>query len=152
MVGLGPISKHQRGMSLLEAMISLLILLVGVMGLAAAFQNQIYQASAAKNQSSAAVIAQSVATEMLSVNSDEWNADTLEGMYTYDFKGERLAVGTADPYYTVDVVWEEEANWFHVDIGVVWTGWSSEEAKTGRENDNTPFAYILNLSIARGPS
>jgi len=151
MVGFGQINEPQRGLSLLEAMISLLILLVGVLGLAAAFQNQIFQASAAKNQGSAAVIAQTVATEMMSTHSDDWDISTLEGMYTYDFEGVRLPVGGADPYYTVDISWSEEANWYHVDIGVVWSGWSEEESKTGRENENTEFAYILNVSIARGP-
>ena len=146
MAGSGQISPLQKGMTLLEALISLVILLSAVIGLAAAYQHRIFQSSAAKNQAIAAMVAQSVANEMMSTDPDDWSSAALTREYQYTFQGERVGIGDV-PYFTADVSWGAFANWYEVQIGVTWTGWTDEREKVGDANLSS-FAYSMNVSIA----
>ena len=147
MVGIGRIKRIERGLSLIEAMLSLLVMLAAVTGLAAAFQNRIFQTVSMKNQSTASMIAQSVAAEMMATDPALWDASELEGNFTYTFDGERIE-GEGTPYYWVDISWSQEANWYQVEIGVLWSGWRSEAEKDGLDTEDIDFAYILDVSMA----
>jgi len=148
MVGIGQTERARtRGLSLVEALISLLILLTAVVGMAAAFQNRVFQTVAAKNQATAAMIAQTVANELMANDPVNWNEASLESLYTYDFEG-NLTSSSADRYYWVDVDWQQVNNWYQVEIGVLWTGWQGEADKTGMDITDAEFAYVLDMSIA----
>ena len=142
--------NKQTGFSLVEALISLTILLAGIAGMAAAFQNTIFQTVASKNQSQAAVIASSVVAELSQTDPADWDSDEINNRFKYDFNGERIDPDDSDPpvtYYQVAVTATPTANWYQVVVGVTWTGWSKEQSRSGNINDNSNFAYVLEVSL-----
>ncbi len=56
-------TRIETGFSLIEVMISMLVLLVGVMGLAVAFQRNIYQTNSSKNDTQAMLLAYAIVDE-----------------------------------------------------------------------------------------
>jgi prepilin-type N-terminal cleavage/methylation domain-containing protein len=137
----------KRGFSLLESMVALTVLLVGIGGVAAAFQNHISKSVAARNQSQAAIIAANVYTELADTNPDDWNKAALEAFYIYSYEGHQVQ-DTADAYYLVSIDSTKESGWWNIAVGVTWKGWRAEEAKTGFANESTDFAYVLEGSIS----
>lgn len=138
---------NKRGVSLIESLIALLILLIGLTGTAAAFQQRTFQNLANKNQATAAMIAQTVADEMSLSDPDNWDSSALQDAFQFDFEGNRSDTSGNDPYYKVEVSWEPNANWYQVTIGVTWTGWSKEAEKVNTI-ENAEFAYVLDVSMA----
>jgi len=150
MVGTGRIEmKKSRGSSLVEAMLALVILLTGVVGMAAAFQNRVFQSVAAKNTATAAMIAQSVANEMMGTDPQNWNENNMEALYRYDYEGELIS-SDDNRYYWVDLEWRQVNNWYQVEIGVLWKGWTKEAEKVGAQVTDAEFAYVLDMSMAPG--
>ena len=135
------------GFSLLEALVALSILIVGIGGVAAAFQNHISKSVGARNQSQAAIIAGNVFSELSDSNPSDWEAADLEAFYIYDYEGKQVA-SSADAYYETDISSVKEGGWWNVTIGVTWKGWRVEEEKTGSSNQSTDFAYVLEGSIS----
>jgi prepilin-type N-terminal cleavage/methylation domain-containing protein len=137
----------KRGFSLLESMVALTILLVGIGGVAAAFQNHISKSVAARNQSQAAIIAANVYTELADTNPEDWDSSALEAFYIYDYEGHQVD-DIGDAYYQVTINSTKESGWWNIAVGVTWKGWRAEEAKTGYANESTDFAYVLEGSIS----
>ena len=138
--GVGPNKK--RGFSLIEVLVSLSILLIAVGGMAAAFQYNIFQTVSATNHAQAAIIAQSVFSE-LNTTVGNWNTNNIEDRFLYNFEGE-LVDDPDDAYYWVQITLEAPGpGWQAVTIGVNWLGWSAEDRKTGYKNDSANFAYVL---------
>lgn len=149
MTGFGSANvRPVRGVSLLEGLTSLLILMVGVAGMAMAYQNTIYQSVSARNNSLAAQIAQTVLAELSASNPDTWDTGAIDGFYAYDYEGNRVQPTAPEAYYRVVARVTEEIGFFNVEIGVVWTGWRAEEARGGFANTSSNFAYVLNAMLS----
>ncbi|MDJ0835109.1 MAG: hypothetical protein QNK37_01250 [Acidobacteriota bacterium] len=127
-------------------MLSLVILLTAVLGMAAAYQHRIFQSTAAKNQAIAAMIAQSIANEMMSTDPETWSKDALTKNFEYTYEGKRND-GSGVTYYTAEVEFSPNANWYEVQIGISWSGWKAERGKVG-DSDSLDFAYTLDMAIA----
>lgn len=140
--------RPQRGVSLIEGLTSLLILMVGVAGLAMAYQNTIYQSVSARNNTMAAQIAQSVLSEMAASDPAGWDPTAIKNTYAYTYEGNRVLPTATDAYYQVNVRVTENTGYSDVEIGVVWTGWRAEEEKGGFANLNSDFAYVLNAMLS----
>ena len=56
--------RTHEGFSLIEVMISMVVLLVGIMGLAVAFQRNVYQSNSSKNDSQAMLLAYAIVDEL----------------------------------------------------------------------------------------
>lgn len=150
MRGLGKINNgRERGLTLIEVMISLAILIIAVGGMAAAFQNSIYQNVSAKNQSQAAIIAQSVLAELSATDPSMWDFTTLQDSFHFDFEGKRVPANDADAYYSVEISKEAFPGWDQVTIGVNWAGWETEASKGGSFGGTSPtFGYVLEAVLS----
>lgn len=149
MIGFGtgrvPLAK---GVSLIEGLTSLLILMVGVAGMAIAYQNTIYQSVSARNNTQAAQIAQTVLAEMAATSPSEWDPTALKDRYTFTYEGKRVPASDPDAYYRVEVRVIDELGFSNVEIGVIWTGWRAEEERGGFANQSSEFAYVLNAMLS----
>ena len=148
MTGIGP--NKGRGFSLLETMVALGILLVGVAGMAVAFQHNISQTVASRNQAQAALIAQSVLAELISTNNADWDLSALPDNYHFDYKGERVDKDDEDVYYSATVSAVQEPGYHQVTIQVNWKGWEKEQQNVGflSVDDEPDFAYVLETAIS----
>jgi Tfp pilus assembly protein PilV len=147
MAGSGWNRQAKSGFSLIEALVALLIIIIGFTGLAAAFQNNISKSVSARNQAQAAIIAQSVLSEMSDTDPSDWNFSSMASGYLFNFNGEKVST-TSDAYYQVAVTAQDQNGWWNVNIGVTWTGWKAEQAKSGYDNKSDEYAYILEASVA----
>ncbi|CAM2068916.1 hypothetical protein SCOR_26345 [Sulfidibacter corallicola] len=140
-----------RGLSLIEAMVSLIILIVGIGGLAAAFQHNIFQAVTARNHAQAAMIVETVVNELTATSFGEWDLAALEDEFQFTYQGHRMGTPEAgsDPvYYTVTL--DETATglgWSQLSVGVTWSGWVTEAEKSGINSTNV-FAYEANVLLS----
>lgn len=141
-------STLHRGVSLIEGLTSLLILMVGVAGLAIAYQNTIYQSVSARNNTQAAQIAQTVLSEMAGSDPATWDPAALATRYAYDYEGQRVLPTDPNAYYRVEVRVTDDLGFSNVEIGVVWTGWRAEEERGGFANASSEFAYVLNAMLS----
>ncbi len=147
--GLSETGSTGRGFSLIEAMVALGVLLVGMTGIALAFQAQTAKTVAARNQGQAAIIAQSVLSELSDSDPDNWDNDVISEMYRYDYNGSRVDTDE-DTYYRVSLgnpVYEN--GWWEVTIGVTWSGWRDEQKKAGYgPSEEAESAYVLEAELA----
>lgn len=137
-----------RGISLIEAMVSLTILFVGIAGLIGAFQAQIFSTFIATNHTQATMIVETVANELASAPYGEWSLDELEGYYRFDAVGNRTDADE-EVYFSVDITEVEIGDgWTELAIGVTWIGWEidSERSKTRIPASN--FAYQANIVLS----
>ncbi len=146
MLGFGQ-NKMVRGFSLIEAMVSLSILIVGLAGLAVAFQSHVYQNVSARNQAQAASIAHTVFVELSSTNPSAWNMSQIKNTFIYSFEGQRVSEGSPEAFYHVEVEAEGGLGLEPIAIGVTWKGWEQEMEKSGFGNSSSEFAYVLNVSL-----
>ena len=137
-----------KGVSLIEGLVSLLILMVGVAGLALAYQNTVYQSVSARNNSQAAQIAQSVLAELAASDPDAWDTSAIDASYAYTYEGDRVLPTDTTAYYKVDVRVVDQLGYFDVEIGVVWSGWRDEDKRGGFANTSSDFAYVLNAMLS----
>lgn len=147
--GLSETGKQGRGFSLIEAMVALGILLVGMTGIAMAFQAQTARTVAARNQNQAAIIAQSVLSELSDTNPEEWDLEELAEMFRYDYNGNRVD-NDADTYYKVSLSEPiDQSGWWEITIGVTWSGWRAEQDKAGYgTTSEAESAYVLEAELA----
>jgi len=149
MIGFGTAeTRFARGVSLLEGLVSLLILMVGVAGLAMAYQNTVYQSVSARNNSQAAQIAQSVLAELAASNPETWDVSVIDGSYAYTYEGDRIDPTDPSAYYGVQVKVVDQLGYYDVEIGVIWTGWRDEGERGGFANQSSDFAYVLNAMLS----
>ncbi|CAM2005896.1 type IV pilus modification PilV family protein [Acanthopleuribacter pedis] len=137
-----------RGVSLIEAMISLTILFIGIVGLVGAFQAQIFSTFIATNHTQATMIVETVANELAASPYGEWDLDTLQTYYQFDAEGNRTDDDDS-VYYSVEISQVEVGDgWTQLAIGVTWVGWrlDSERAKTLNPASN--FAYEANIVLS----
>ena len=140
--------KHTRGFSLIEAMIALGVLLVGMAGIAVSFQAMISKSVASRNQAQAAVIAQSVLSELSDTDPAGWDTEKLAELYMFDYEGNRVTEAT-DAYYSVSLgTPTKDLGWWNVTIGVTWFGWRDEQSKLGVVGADAQFAYTLDAAVA----
>ncbi|MCB1042036.1 MAG: prepilin-type N-terminal cleavage/methylation domain-containing protein [Acidobacteria bacterium] len=147
---------RNQAFSLIEVMISLVILMVGIMGLAVAFQRTIFQATSSRNDTAAMMVAQAILDELDGHNFDDIAlvAPTMGDRFHADFEGNFVA-DPADPsvYYVPSVeVIAASPSLVQVEIRVNWTGWRAEFERGGYGKDVTDpnqFAFVLNASIAQ---
>lgn len=149
--------RDARGFSLVEVMVSLLILLIGVMGLAVAFQRNIYQTNASKNDSQAMMLAYAILDEMENHSFDTLEADLPfileEEQFCLDYAG--LPVAAADRFYIPEVAiinsnsttieFEIRINWGDADASTE----ELSEAGFGRESAASTFSYTLGGSLSQ---
>ena len=149
MTGSGKIKNNttSRGFSLIEAMVSLSLLIVGVAGMAAAFQYQVFQSVTARNQSQAAMIAQSVFSELVATDTTGWDLSEVQGNFTYDFSGKKTEEDS-DIHYRVTLDQNSEPGYEVVTIGVTWVGWQAQEKRTGYGKENESYAYELEAMLS----
>lgn len=146
---------RQRGVSLIEVMISLVILLVGILGLAIAFQRSIFQTTSSRNDTAAMLIAQAIVDELEGHQFDDIPLVVagLADEYHADFNGEYVPVGAADEYYVPSInVIDETQNTIRLEIRVNWTGWRDEFDRGGYGKDTAAageFAFTMNTAISR---
>lgn len=148
--GLNSAVAGRRGFSLVEVMVSMAILLAGVGGMAIAFQNHIYQTVSSKNQAQAAVVAESIMAELVSTDVALWSAGSLEDYFNFDYVGNLVDKDDEDVYYTTSIEVVDQPGYKQVTIGVNWTGWKNEQAKTGflEDGDDPDFAYVLEVALS----
>lgn len=145
--GLTKTMQGERGFSLLEAVVALLILIIGIAGVVASFRYHVSNSVAMRNQVQAALIANNVLTELANTNPKEWDVDLVASNYMYNFQGEPV-VSEAQAYYTVSIADPVEMpGYFNVSIGVNWTGWRVDTEKADLQVSSTN-AYVLDASLA----
>lgn len=145
--GLTKTQQNERAFSLLEAVVALLILIVGISGVVVAFRNHISNSVAVRNQVQASMIANSVLTELANTNPKEWDLELVASNYMFNFQGNRVD-SEEQAYYLVDISDPTEmAGYFNVTIGVTWTGWGAEVDKANLRMSDS-YAYVLDASLA----
>lgn len=136
------------GFSLVEVMISLLVLLVGVMGLAVAFQRNIYQTNASKNDSQAMLLAYAIVDELEAqdFNTIQTNLTSILANYTPGFQGEE-----GGGFFVPEVnIIEATPNLIRLEVLVNWTGSNTEVAEGGYGKDTAASAaYSLNTVLSK---
>ncbi len=146
---------RNRGFSLIEVMISMAILLVGLVGLAVAFQRSIAQTTSSRSDTSAMLIAQSILDELdgHSFQDIPTIVDTIGDEYQADFHGRFMSdPSSTDLYFTPTVVvTEANQNLIRLEIRVNWVGWRDEfdRGGYGKDTDATANAFVLNATISR---
>lgn len=141
--GLTKTGKAQA-FSMVEVMTGLLMLAVGVGGMAIAFQHQVYQSVNSRNVSQAAMIAQSVFNEMSASDPETWDINALEEKFAFNFNGE--PVERDEAYYTVEIDYIQQASYYEITIGVEWLNWRDEIRDSGGGKvEERAFGYELNM-------
>ena len=138
----------RRGVSLIEGMAALAILLVGLGGMAIAYQKHIYQTVSARNMTMAAMVAQSVLAELDATEPANWDLAALEAQYAYTFDGDRVPADDTAAYYLPRISQTVREGWRQVSIAVVWEGWKTEGGKSGFFNASDNFAYVLEVNLS----
>ncbi|MCB1050768.1 MAG: hypothetical protein H6510_10835 [Acidobacteria bacterium] len=143
----------KKAFSIVEVMISLLILLIGLMGLALAFQKSIYQTNSSKNDSQAMMIAAAIVDALEAMPFDDIpNAITSSAIaneHLYDYQGNKVGVGSP-AYYTPAVsILNSTDNFILVQVTVNWTGWSTEVQEGGFGLTAPSNAFTLVTAISQ---
>ena len=146
----------KKAFSLVEVMISLLILLVGIMGLALAFQKSIYQTNSSKNDSQAMMIAAAIVDALEAMPFDDIKPaiadDRIVDDNLYDYQGSKISPGNP-VYYTPSInILKSTDNFILVEVTVNWTGWSGEvqEGGFGLESPTNAFTLVTAISQQYG--
>ncbi len=138
----------QRGISLVEAMVSLTILFVGIVGLIAAFQAQIFSTFIATNHTQATMIVETVANELATAPYGEWDFATLETYYRFDGEGKRTD-DSSQVYYEIEINEVSIGDgWTELAIGVTWVGWERDNERAKTLIPASSFAYQANIVLS----
>jgi type II secretory pathway pseudopilin PulG len=162
---------NRKAFSLIEVLVSLVILMIGIMGLATTFQRNIYQTNSAKNDSQALMIASGLLDELES-STFRTEADLTAEIpniieeFLFNYYGQAVASG--DEYYapaitiidtesytheTTDIdgnpITEEILTAVVVEITVNWKGWNAELKSGGYGMDTATNAFTMTARIGR---
>lgn len=141
----------KRGVTLLEAMITMVILLVGIMGFSAAFTHALRQSVAARNDSNALYMATSFVEELRARPYEDWagqNLTALAGQFTTNFNGEMT---TTDAFYTLQAetakIGSDVFSYQDVKITVTWLNAEEEQDEVGFGNGVAKEAFVFEVRI-----
>jgi len=144
--------KHNRGVTLIEAMITMMILMVGIMGFTAAFTHSLQQATASRNDSQALYMATSFMEELRARPYEDWadgSLDALAAQFTSNFNGE---VSNADGFYTLEAdtvkIGSDVFSYQDVSIKVTWLNAREEQDEAGFQNGSAKEAFVFEVRIA----
>ncbi len=158
------IQNNVRGISLIENLVALAILLIGVMGFTVSFTRSLMHSTAARNDSQALYVATSFLEELKSLPFDDWmeqsQIDALEQEFLTNFYGKRDKI---DGYYTVnaesetevtDVTGDEaEVTARLVTITVSWVGDLDEQGRLGfggnKLVDGSNHAFVVEGIVSK---
>jgi len=142
--------------SLLEAMIALLILMVGVMGLATAFQRSIAQTNASKNDTVAMAIASGIVDNLESRPFESWDTNAslaaISELFYSDFQGNYLIGAPADAYFKpLIVIMQDYETHRDIRITIDWSdmGGLEEMRKAGFISSTVVHTFVLESTIAQ---
>jgi len=161
----------RKAFSLIEVLVSLVILMIGIMGLATAFQRNIYQTNSAKNDSQALMIASALLDELES-STFRTEADLAGSIpdiideFLFNYYGQQVSSG--DEFYNPEITIVDTESYTHettdgdgnpiteeiltavvVEITVNWTGWNEELESGGYGMEAATNAFTLNARIGR---
>lgn len=115
----------KKGLSLVEALVALVILLIGVMGFASTFSRSVYQSNAARNNSHAMFLASSFIEELRAQPYSDWSGKDIQALadqYSADFLGE----ANNDTFFKVEAtnirVGDDLEGYSKVTVTVNWLG------------------------------
>lgn len=140
-------TRIETGFSLIEVMISMLVLLVGVMGLAVAFQRNIYQTNSSKNDTQAMLLAYAIVDELEAqdFNSITASLPSILANYSPGFRGE-VAGGFFVPAVTII---DQTPNFMSLEVSVTWTGSDVEMAEGGYGRNSLSAGYTINTFLSK---
>ena len=147
--------RNARGLSLIEALVALAILLVGMMGFTVAFTHTMMKSKSVRSDSQALFLATSLVEELKARNFDDWDSaadlNALAANFNVNYYGE---LDPANPYYQVeaDSVSLLNDNARRVVITVTWSGWSQEQEQAGLSDrlvDGQARAFVYEAIISR---
>ena len=145
----------QRGVTLIEGLITLVILLVGIMGFLGSFTYTLRQATASKNDSQALFMATSFIDELKSQSYETWTSAGVSALvqeFNADFDGARVDEGS---YYelnaTIDRVQDGTAVYHYVTVTVGWATAADEQREGGflvEEKANGNDVFVMEAIVA----
>ena len=148
-------TTKQRGVTLIEVLVTMAILLIGIMGFTVAFTNSLMHATAARNDSQALFIALSFVEELKARPFDDWadqgNLDSIEDQFITDFYGNRTST---DGFYEIDAIVDTlEDTVRRVTVTVTWAGALDEQERLGfgsgkTVSDGSTQAFVLESVIS----
>lgn len=142
----------QRGVTIIEAMMTMVILLVGIMGFTAAFTHSLQQSAASRNDSQALYMATSFVDELRARPYEDWAGKDLSNIalqFTSNFNG---AVSNLDGYYTLSAdtvkVGSDIYSYQDVRITVTWLDAENEQDSKGFGDGGAKDAFVFEVRIA----
>ncbi|PIE02809.1 MAG: hypothetical protein CSA81_05685 [Acidobacteria bacterium] len=148
--------KKEKAFSLLEVMISLVILMIGVMGLAVAFQRSLAQTNSSKNDSVAMTLASGIVDDLEMRPFGDWdqNSDLVDvaKLYHADFLGNYVAHDSTDVFFKPTIVIVNDFSTYRdIKITVNWLGAEGlqEMVDAGFLSSTSSDAFVLETTIAQ---
>ena len=146
-------TRNQKGFSFLETMIAMVILMVGMMGLAIAFQRSISQTNASKNDAVAMTLASGIVDNLESRPFDDWdnNADlaVIAQDFYADFQGNYLTGAPDDAYFKPKAeIIQDYSTHRDVRITVDWGG-LEEMKKAGFINSAATNTFVMDVTLSQ---
>ena len=141
----------KKGVSLLETLVALIILLVGIMGFASAFSQSIFQSNAARNNSHAMFIASSFVEELRARPYDEWSGLGIQDLAD-EFAADFLGGDESDLFFHVSAtsirVGDDLEGYTRVTVTVDWLdGEGSDELRDAGFGDDLVNAFVMEATI-----
>ena len=141
----------KKGISLVETLVALVILLVGIMGFVSAFSQNIYQSNAARNNSQAMFIATSFVEELRARPYDEWSGDDIQSLAA-GFNTDVLGGQDSDIFFEVSAssitVGDALEGYTQLTVTVSWLdGEGADELREAGFGRDLVNAFVLEATI-----
>jgi len=143
---------RKQAYSLVEILISLVLLLIGVMGLAVAFQRSIYQTNSSRNDTQAMMLAMGILDELSTYDFQDVEAQipNIQDNFYANYQGEFVAPGAADEFYVPEIiVLNSSFNTIDLEVRINWIGWDTEQREGGFGRGTSTSAFTINTTITQ---
>ena len=152
-------TKQIRGVSFIETMVAMVILLVGLMGLGIAFQRSISQANASKNDGVAMTLATGIVDNLESRPFSDWDDESflpsVAQEFYADFEGNLLSGSDLSSAFFKPTITLLQDYSTHRDIRITvdWNqtgnGGLQEMRKAGFISNTATHAFVMDATIAQ---
>jgi Tfp pilus assembly protein PilV len=156
--------NNARGITLVEGLVTLVILLVGIMGLMTAYTATLKNATLTRNDSQALYLASAFVEELRAKNFSEWaggdpgparvNLNDLAANFNANFQGQMTDGGAG--FYTITAFAERvdvsfDNYYYDITVMVSWEGDDDQQEQFGmgsqRQVEGVQEAFVLETSV-----